>query len=82
MNATPSALVVTNLPCAGKPVKPITGPSARPRQAAQLFGVHVSTVWRWVSERPDFPKPRKVGPRTTVFDTAELIAFRDKSLEG
>lgn len=67
---------------ASKQVKPITGPSARPRQAAQLFGVHVSTVWRWVAERPDFPKPRKVGPRTTVFDTAELIAFRDKSLEG
>lgn len=65
-----------------KAVKPITGPSARPAQAAQFFGVHISTLWRWVAEREDFPRPRRVGPRTTVFDTAELIAFRDKSLEG
>lgn len=63
-------------------VKPITGPSARPAQAAQFFGVHISTLWRWVAEREDFPRPRKVGPRTTLFDTAELLAFREKSLEG
>jgi len=69
-------------PSASTKLKPITGPSARPTQAAQFFGVHISTLWRWVAEREDFPRPRKVGPRTTVFDTAELIAFRDKSLEG
>jgi predicted DNA-binding transcriptional regulator AlpA len=63
-----------------KPAKPITGPAARPSQAAVLFGVHISTIWRWVAERDDFPKPRKVGPRTTVFVTAELIAFRDRML--
>jgi predicted DNA-binding transcriptional regulator AlpA len=66
----------------GRQAKPITGQSARPAQAALLFGVHISTIWRWVAERHDFPRPRKVGPRTTVFDTAELIAFRDKSLGG
>ena len=65
----------------GSSVKPISGPSARPAQAANLLGVHTSTIWRWVAERPDFPRPRKVGPRTTVFDTAELLAFRDKSLK-
>lgn len=76
-SARPASRTVT-----AKTVKPIAGPSARPSQAAQLFGVHISTIWRWVSEREDFPRPRKVGPRTTVFDTAELIAFREKSLEG
>lgn len=65
----------------GKKIKPITGPSARPAQAAQLFSCHISSIWRWVADRPDFPRPRKVGPRTTVFDTAELIAFREKSLK-
>jgi prophage regulatory protein len=67
---------------AAKKPKPLTGPSARPSQAAALLGVHTSTIWRWVAERHDFPRPRKVGPRTTVFDTAELLAFRDRSLEG
>lgn len=61
-------------------VKPISAPSVRPAQAAQFFGVHISTIWRWVAERPDFPRPRKVGPRTTLFDSSELLAFREKSL--
>ena len=62
-------------------VRPITGPSARPAQAAALYGVHISTIWRWTKELPDFPRPRKVGTRTTLFVLAELIAYRDKSLE-
>ena len=82
MIATSPIAVSTATGKTGKTVKPITGLSARPAQAAQLYGVHISTIWRWVAERHDFPRPRKIGPRTTVFDTAELIAFRDKSLEG
>lgn len=78
----PSSPILYAEPAAArKVVKPINGPSARPAQAAALFGIHVSSLWRWVAERPDFPRPRKVGPRTTVFDTAELLAFRDKSLK-
>jgi prophage regulatory protein len=80
--STSTSVGVSPHASAGKSVKPITGPSTRPTQAAQLFGVHIATIWRWVAQRPDFPRPRKVGPRTTVFDTAELLAFRDKSLEG
>jgi prophage regulatory protein len=52
-------------------------PSARPNQAAQLLGIGESTLWRWAQERADFPKPRKLGPRTTVWDVAELMAWRD-----
>lgn len=51
--------------------------SSRPKPAAELLGIGVSTLWRWAREREDFPKPRKLSPRTTVFDTQELIAWRD-----
>lgn len=51
--------------------------SVRPKEAANLLGVGVSTFWRWVKERHDFPKPRKLSSRCTVFDVAELIAWRD-----
>ena len=39
------------------------------------FGVSESTVWRWASERPDFPKPLKLGPRTTRWRLPDLEAF-------
>ena len=35
-----------------------------------------TTLWRWVKERPDFPRPIKLGPRVTVFSVDELIAWR------
>lgn len=52
-------------------------PSIRPKAAADLLGVGVSTFWRWSKERHDFPKPRKLSSRCTVFDVAELLAWRD-----
>lgn len=52
-------------------------PSVRPKQAAALLGIGVATFWRWLKDRPDMPKPRKLSPRCTVFDVAELIAWRD-----
>ncbi|WP_080757840.1 AlpA family phage regulatory protein [Comamonas testosteroni] len=51
--------------------------SARPKAAAALLGVSASTIWKWVKERPGFPKPRKLSSRCTVFDVAELVAWRD-----
>lgn len=56
--------------------------SARPKAAAGLLGVGVSTFWRWVKERPGFPKPRKLSSRCTVFDVAELVAWRDAQMGG
>ena len=47
----------------------------RPAQAAAKLGVSLPTLWRWARERKDFPKPRKLGERVTVFDEAELDAF-------
>ena len=51
--------------------------SLRPEQAAQLLGVTVRTVWRWLHERPDMPKPIKLSAGCTVFDRDELLAWRD-----
>ncbi len=56
--------------------------SVRPKQAAAVLGVGPATIWRWVKERPDFPKPRRLSARCTVFDTRELIAWRDAQLVG
>lgn len=55
----------------------VASTSARPKDAANLLGVGVSTFWRWAKERKDFPKPRKLSNRCTVFDTQELLAWRD-----
>lgn len=56
--------------------------SARPKAAADLLGIGTSTIWRWVRERPSFPKPRKLSSRCTVFDVAELVAWRDAQMGG
>ena len=36
-----------------------------------------SSLRRWLKERPDFPRPRKIGARTTVWIVAELEQWRD-----
>jgi prophage regulatory protein len=53
--------------------------SMRPKQAAEFLGISAATLWRWVRDRKDenFPQPRRLGPRTTVFTEASLAAFRD-----
>jgi len=56
--------------------------SARPKEGAAILGVGVSTFWRWAKERHDFPKPRKLSRRCTVFDVAELMAWRDAQVKG
>jgi predicted DNA-binding transcriptional regulator AlpA len=41
------------------------------------LGIGESTFWRWAKERHDFPKPIKLGPRTTVWPLDKLAAWRD-----
>ena len=55
--------------------------SARPQQSAALLGIGLSTLWRFAKERPDFPRPRKLSPRVTVFIVAELLAWRDAQVK-
>lgn len=56
--------------------------SLRARAAAQLLGVGTATFWRWKKERPDFPHGRRLSTRCTVFDSGELIAWRDRQTGG
>lgn len=50
----------------------------RPPQARALLGnIGNTTLWRWVNERPDFPRPTKLSQKVTVFKLDELIAWRD-----
>jgi len=51
--------------------------SYRPKQAAELLGIGVATLWRWSKERADFPKPIRLSARCTVFDGVALLAWRD-----
>jgi prophage regulatory protein len=55
----------------------IANRSYRPKQAAELLGISSATLWRWIKERHDFPKPRRLSARCTVLDGAELVAWRD-----
>lgn len=52
-------------------------PSLRPKHAAEFLGIGRATLWRWIQERADFPKPRRLSTRCTVFDMGELAAWRD-----
>lgn len=47
----------------------------RPKEAAQLLMCAESTVWRWAKEFPDFPRPRRLGYRCTLFSRAELLEY-------
>jgi len=44
-------------------------------EVAARMGVSVNTVWRWARERPDFPRPVRIGPSTTRWHIDELEAF-------
>lgn len=52
-------------------------PSAAMRAEAvgAYLGIGASTVWLKSREDPAFPKPRKMGYRTTVWLRAELDAY-------
>lgn len=71
------------MPAQRSPLSDPTLPPAIPaKTCAWLNGVSIASWWRWCKYNPDAPKPRKVGPRATRWLTAEVIAFRDRSLGG
>ncbi|WP_363324224.1 AlpA family phage regulatory protein [uncultured Parasutterella sp.] len=44
-------------------------------QLCSLLSVSRSTVYRWIKEKPDFPKPIKLTEWVTVFDRGEIEAW-------
>lgn len=57
--------------------QPDEASSLRPRQAAELLGIAESTLWRFIKERADFPRPIKLGVKMTVIRRDQLLAWRD-----
>ena len=57
----------------------------RPKAAATLFGVKLSTLWSWLDTNnprylADFPKPVKLGKKAVGFSAKELAAYQSKLL--
>lgn len=48
---------------------------SRPRQAAARMGISLPTFYRWARTMPNFPRLRKLGPRTTVVADDEIDAY-------
>ncbi len=61
--------------------KDTSSPTLRPAQAAHFLGIGLSTLWAYTN-RPDFPKPIKYGPKVTTFKKSELIDWRDARQAG
>jgi prophage regulatory protein len=51
------------------------GRAIRPAQASEKLGIGLSTLWLRAKNEPDFPKPVKLGPRTTIFFENELDQY-------
>lgn len=56
--------------------------SLRPKAAAAFLGISRGTLWRWLAERHDMPRPRRLSARCVVFDACELVAWRDAQKAG
>jgi prophage regulatory protein len=52
----------------------------RPSKAAEKLDIGLSTLWARAKTDPDFPKPVKLGPGTTIFIEAELDAWIEKRM--
>lgn len=51
------------------------GNAVRPAKAAEKLAIGLSTLWLKTKSDPDFPKPIKLGPRTTIFFENELDQY-------
>lgn len=47
----------------------------RAASLARLLGVHRSTLWRWVKEKPSFPRPLKITEGVTLWSLEEVQAW-------
>tara|TARA_R110000751_G_scaffold137830_3_gene241308 strand:+ start:1532 stop:1729 length:198 start_codon:yes stop_codon:yes gene_type:complete len=45
------------------------------KEVAARYSVSVNSVWRWTSQRDDFPKPIKLGLGCTRWRLSDLEAF-------
>lgn len=45
---------------------------------AKTLGIGKSTVWRWLNTVPDFPKPIRLGMRTTRWKRSLILDYIDR----
>ena len=50
----------------------------RAKEAANYLGIGLSSLWRKAKIDPTFPKPIKLGERTTVWRLADLDTWLNK----
>jgi predicted DNA-binding transcriptional regulator AlpA len=48
---------------------------ARTKETCERYKIARATLWRWVKDREDFPKPIKAGARVTLFDLNAIDAY-------
>lgn len=53
----------------------------RPQQAAEYIGIKLTKLWELTRTDPEFPKPFKLGSRTTLYYTAEIDAYLQRKAE-
>lgn len=54
---------------------------ARAGGVAKFFGVSTATVWRWAA-LPDFPKPFRPSPGSTLFDLGAVKTWLESKREA
>lgn len=53
----------------------------RAKATAQYLKISESTLWHWAKTRHDFPKPRKIGARVTLFDLTAIQSWLTSQME-
>lgn len=53
----------------------------RPKDAAKMLGIGLSTFWVWAKKDPDFPPLVKLSTRCTAVRVSDLQAYVDRKSE-
>ena len=54
----------------------------RPKEAAKILGIGLSTFWLWAKKDPEFPPLIKLSARCTAVRVSDLQAFVDRKSGG
>lgn len=52
------------------------------KEVAERFSVKPATIWNWLKNIPNFPKPVCISPGTTRWRAADIIQFEQEHLGG
>ncbi len=52
----------------------------RVSEVSEILGVCKATVWNWLHNKPEFPKPKKLSKTVTVWKLSEINTFIDDQI--